>query len=68
VTIETRDEEGEIKSAHIYVDTKEAFKNPAMRAQILERAHREAADFAVRYKSFVELAEIITVIERITKK
>jgi hypothetical protein len=68
VTMEAKDEEGQIYSTHIYVDTKEAFKNPALRAQILERAHREAADFAVRYKSFVELAEIISVIQRVIKK
>jgi len=68
VTLETRDDDGQIQSAHIYVDTKQAFKNPALRAQILERAHREAADYAVRYKSFIELAEIISVIERVVKK
>jgi uncharacterized protein YcfL len=68
VTLEAEDEEGQIHSTHIYVDTKEAFKNPAMRAQILERAHREAADFAVRYKSLVELAEIISVIKKVLDK
>jgi hypothetical protein len=65
VTMEAEDDDGQIRSTHIYVDTKEAFKNPAMRAQILERAHREAADFAVRYKSLVELAEIISVIKKV---
>jgi hypothetical protein len=65
VTMEARDEEGQIHSTHIYVDTREAFKNPALRAQILARAHREAADFAVRYKSLVELAEIISVIKKV---
>lgn len=68
VTMEAKDEEDQTYSTRIYVDTKEAFKNPALRAQILERAHREAADFAVRYKSFVELAEIISVIQRVIKK
>lgn len=68
VTLETKDDDGQIQSTHIYVDTKEALKHPAMRAQILERAHLEAANYAVRYKSFIELAEIISAIERVVKK
>lgn len=68
VTLERPGEDGTPESYHVYLRVKDIMKNPAARAQLLERAHREASEWALRYKSLVELAEIISVIEKVTGK
>jgi hypothetical protein len=68
VVLERPDEDGNPQSYHVYLRVKDIMKNPEARAQLLERAHREASEWAVRYKSLVELAEIISAIRKVTGK
>jgi hypothetical protein len=68
VVLECRNEDGELESRHVYLRVKDIMKDPATRAQILERAHREASEWALKYKSLIELAEIISVIRKVTGK
>lgn len=68
VILERPGEDGIPESYHVYLRVKDILKNPATRSQLLERAHREASEWALRYKSLIELAEIISVIEKATRK
>ena len=64
VTLERPSEDGTPESYRVYLRTTAILANPEMRNQLLERAHREASEWSLRYKSLVELAEIITVMKR----
>lgn len=68
VVLEGPDEDGNPQSYHVYLRVKDIMKDPAARSQLLERAHREASEWALKYKSLIELAEIISVIKRVTGK
>jgi hypothetical protein len=68
VTLERPGEDGTAESYHVYMRTVDILKNPEARHQLLERAHREASEWAHRYKSLVELAEIVSVIQKVTSK
>jgi hypothetical protein len=65
VVLEAASDDGEVLAQHVYMSTAEILKNPFTRHQLIERAHREASEFALRYKALVELAEIISVIKRV---
>lgn len=68
VTLMGKDEQGTPESYHVYMRTIDILKNPEARNQLLERAHREASDFQIRYKSLIELDELISAMRRILPK
>lgn len=65
ITLERRGEDGAPESYHVYVRTLDILKNPEARHQLLERAHQEASEWQMRYKSLVELSEITNAMERV---
>lgn len=64
VTLARPGDDGSPESYRVYLRTTAILANPEMRNQLLERAHREASEWSLRYKSLIELAEIITVMKR----
>lgn len=68
VTLVREDEKGLPQSFHVYLKTVDILKNPQMREQLLERAHREASEWQLRYKSLVELSEIMETMSRLLPK
>lgn len=64
VSLEHPSEDGTPESYRVYLRTTAILANPEMRNQLLERAHREASEWSLRYKSLIELAEIITAMKR----
>jgi hypothetical protein len=64
VTLERPGEDGTPEAYRVYLRTTAILANPEMRNQLLDRAHREASEWTLRYKSLIELAEIITVMKR----
>ena len=64
VSFERPGEDGTPESYRVYLRTTAILADPEMRNQLLERAHREASEWSLRYKSLIELAEIITVMKR----
>lgn len=68
VTLERPGEDGTPEAYHVYMRTVDLLKNPEVRHQLLERAHRDASEWQLRYKSLVELSEITTAMERVLPK
>jgi hypothetical protein len=68
VTLERPGEDGLPEAYHVYMRTVDILRNPDARHQLLERAHREASEWQLRYKSLVELSEITGAMEIVLPK